>query len=201
MNFLKIKFNFDFIFFIIFSIICFKKEFLYYYIAYLFIFLHEMSHLLFTIIFKIKIRCISFSICGCCLELENDIFNYNVYKDIIIKLAGPLFNLLCLFIFNNKYIFYINFILLFINMLPIMPLDGFYILRDIFEIFIKNNTLVNKIIIGINNIVIILFFLIGIIFCIKYYNISLLLFIVYVTIINMQMKNNYMILNKIKELV
>lgn len=201
MNLKKIKFNYDIVFFIIFSIICFRKEFIYYYIAYLFIFLHEISHLFVSLLLNVKIKSLSFSLCGCCLELENDIFNYNIYKDIIIKSAGPTFNFLCLLVFKNKYIYYINLILFLINLFPIMPLDGFYILRDLLEIFIKKYNLVNKIVIAINNISIISLFIIGILFCIKYYNISLLLFIVYVTIINMQMKNNYIILNKIKELI
>lgn len=201
MNFQKIKFNYDFVFCIIFSLICCKKEFIYYYIAYLFIFLHELSHLIVAILLKAKIRSLSFSLCGCCLELESDIFNNNIYIDIIIKLAGPLLNLVFLLLVENKYIYYINLILLLINIIPIMPLDGFYILRDILEMIFKNTYFVNKIIIAINNISIIIVFITGIIFCVKYYNISLLLFIVYVTIINMQMKNNYIILSKIKELV
>ena len=201
MNLPKIKFDLDLIFFLVFSIIYRKKEFKLYYLTYLFIFIHELSHILIASILKVKTNKITFSLCGCNIELENSIFKYNTLKDLLIKIAGPLFNLIMCLIFKDTITFFINLNLLLINLLPIIPLDGFYIFKDIIELITNNKKLSNKIIIILNNISIIIIFLIGIYFCIKYYNFSLLLFIVYVTIINMQTKNNYRLWNKIKELI
>lgn len=201
MNLPKIKFDLDLIFFFIFSLIYRKKEFELYYLTYLFILIHELFHILVAFILKVKTNKITFSLCGCNIELENSIFKYDVLKDLLIKIAGPLFNLIMCLIFKDKLTFFINLNLLLINLLPIIPLDGFYIFKDIIELITKNKKFSNKIIILLNNISIIIIFLIGIYFCIKYYNFSLLLFIVYVTIINMQTKNNYRLWNKIKELI
>ena len=104
--------------------------FYYYFISYFFVIIHEYSHVLVSKIFNIKVNKIYFKIGGMCASIENN--NNNIYKYIIIYLAGPLVNLILYLIFlKYEYVSKINIILCVINLIPIKPLDGYNILSKI----------------------------------------------------------------------
>lgn len=93
-----------------------------YYMCFLFIIFHELSHMFVASLFGKKISGASVTLSGLCI-------NYNIekrggYKWLIIFLAGPLANLLLAVMFCNiNFIFQINISLAIINMIPIFPLD------------------------------------------------------------------------------
>jgi stage IV sporulation protein FB len=89
--------------------------------------IHECGHLFFIYLFKIHISKIKIYPFGGTIE-TNKILNYPLIKDFLLSFGGILFNLVSLFI--NKYTFCNNLfteyslMLVFINLVPIVPLDG-----------------------------------------------------------------------------
>lgn len=110
-----------------------------------FIFLHELVHMLIGYILGMKITNLRLNILGFSAEM----YNYNFRKSyikIITYLSGPVFNLLCAIIFyymelNQQLkitLVYTNLILCVFNLFPIMPLDGGKILKEILKKFCGN---------------------------------------------------------------
>lgn len=111
----------------------------------LFIFLHELAHILVGLILGFRVSSISMNAFGFSAEL----YAYKLkksYKKIITYLAGPVFNLICAIIFYfskldsglAQKIIYTNFLLCTLNILPILPLDGGKILKEVLKNFIGN---------------------------------------------------------------
>lgn len=100
-------------------------------LSFIFIFVHELGHVLAGISLGLKINKINVTILGLSIEFENYGKERRINK-IIIDVAGPMVNLILLImsmIFGVEEIFYINLVLLTINLLPIFPLDGGRILK------------------------------------------------------------------------
>lgn len=158
-----------------------------FYICYLFILFHELSHIFIASLFGKKINKLNFTLCGLNVNFYYDInkIKDNSYyiKEIVINLAGPIANIiLCILFGYNKMVFEINMSLAIINMMPIYPLDGYNVLKNLLEILYLNNIIKKRSIIKlINN----LFFIIMIIsFVILFFitkNISYLIFLLYIT--------------------
>ncbi len=114
-----------------------------FYMCYMFIFFHELSHMFVAAILGKKIDTLRFMLAGVCVSFKSE-YNNNKTKEktknIVIYLAGPCSNLLLAYIFNKvPMIFEINIFLAILNFFPIFPLDGYKILKEIFAIFnIKN---------------------------------------------------------------
>ena len=107
-----------------------------------FIFFHELTHMIIGYILGMKISNLRVNILGFSAEM----YNYNSRKSyikIITYLSGPVFNLLCAIIFyymelNQQLkitLIYTNVILFIFNLLPIVPLDGGKILKEILKKF------------------------------------------------------------------
>lgn len=113
--------------------ILFKEIFIFFYfyfISYLFIIIHEFSHILVARIFNIKTNKIYFKLGGMCANIIG--YNNKNIVNIIILLAGPISNILFALIFiNNNYICNINLIFAVLNLVPIKPLDGYNILSKV----------------------------------------------------------------------
>lgn len=97
-----------------------------YFIFYIFIFLHELSHALVAFLLKEKCDKIHLFPWGCMLNLVSV---PDRAKSIIIFLAGPLFNLL---MYALKLCPKANLALALFNLVPVMPLDGGVLLNIIF---------------------------------------------------------------------
>ena len=113
-------------------IVCLIFIFLGYFNLYLCFFLvlivHESGHILFSLIFKWKIKQIIFMPLGLLLKFEDNL-NKPLIEEFIISIMGIIFQLIfILFIHNNKIIIVSNIILLF-NIIPVYPLDGSKILN------------------------------------------------------------------------
>lgn len=129
-----------------------------YIIFLVFILLHELSHMIVGMIFGYKPKLLKLNPLGVSISFYN--YNQNMkndrYKRIITYLAGPLFNFFIIFILSFFYIdtvlktkiIYTNILLGIFNLLPILPLDGGKILKEILSIFFSYRTVSNCILIS-----------------------------------------------------
>ena len=158
-----------------------------YYMCYLFITFHELSHILIASIFGKKIRKIKLSIAGVCVNF----FEYKdikYLKNICIYMAGPLSNVLFAFIFKNiNFIFEINIFLSVLNLMPVFPLDGYHIINETVSVF--NENIRGFIINTIQIVVLLLLFFMSLVVIINTFNPSLLIFFCYVLLIKYAAKN------------
>lgn len=102
-------------------------------ITFIFIILHEIGHIVSGILLGLKINKLQLNIAGISLEFKNYGKERKI-NNIIIDLAGPLINLISAIIgifIKLEIIIYVNAMLFIINMLPIYPLDGGRILKNI----------------------------------------------------------------------
>ena len=97
------------------------------------ILIHELGHILVCLYFKFKIINVTIYPFGGITHIEKDL-NTPVYKDILLALGGIFMQLILMFINNPLFIKYNLSIMLF-NMLPIIPLDGSYLLKAILNKF------------------------------------------------------------------
>ena len=156
-----------------------------YFVCYLFIIFHELSHIIFASIFGKKIRKLKLSIAGVCVVFNNnDVLK--IIKKIIIYLAGPLGNIILALLFRNiDFVFEINIFLAILNLMPVYPLDGYNILNCIL-------TSLNKIsyLKSIETFFLSFLLVISIIVFFMYYNPSLIIFFMYVILIKYFTKNH-----------
>ena len=129
----KLYFKIDLILVIIVLLYIFSKvirEYLYYYIGcYLFIMFHEFSHILVARMFNYNCNKIEFTICGMSANIN---INRNKKRNILIYLAGPISNLIFAYLFyDNEFIYTINIVIAIINLLPVYPLDGYRIIKEL----------------------------------------------------------------------
>ena len=102
-------------------------------ISFIFILLHELGHAITGIILGLKIKKININVFGLSIEFEN-YGKERLNNKIIIDMAGPTINIITFIIaviFKNEEIAYINILLAIINLLPIYPLDGGRIVKNL----------------------------------------------------------------------
>lgn len=105
------------------------------------IMIHEIGHITFMLIFNRKINKISILPFGGIISLDSYI-STNIYEDLIISIGGILFQIILGFIVLNldlsykEQILYYNNLIIIFNMIPVIPLDGEKILKNILELFL-----------------------------------------------------------------
>ncbi|MBR1385210.1 MAG: site-2 protease family protein [Bacilli bacterium] len=98
---------------------------------------HEFGHFLAALLFKYKIDKIYIYPLGGIIKF-NDYINRKVYQELLVTITGPLFQIiLSLFLvrFDKDIVIFSN-LLLFFNLLPIVPLDGSKILSCFLNLII-----------------------------------------------------------------
>ena len=166
-----------------------------YAILMLFAFIHELGHLIAGVSLGLKVNNIKIAPYGFSIEFKEPNKTSNMSsKKLIIALAGPLTNLLIIgiiYIFsylkkiyswNLENLIYANILIFIFNMLPIYPLDGGRIIKQIIEICMgkkEANIYTQK----ISYITIILLTMVTSILILMYKNIALLIIIIYLCII------------------
>lgn len=150
-----------------------------YFMCYLFILFHELSHIVVAMFFGKKIEKIKLSIAGVCVTFNNG--ELEIVKNLIVYIAGPIANIcLAIMFYNIEFIFEINIFLALLNLMPIYPLDGYNILSLFF---------CKRIIKNIEFIFLSLLFLISFFILIMNFNPSLFIFFVYIMLIKYVSKN------------
>lgn len=119
------KFKFDFSFFILLGLISLSPK-QHIILKLLFcLFIHEVGHLFFILLFRYRIKQLRLSVFGFFLSLDHT--QEFFFKDILIYSGGILFNLLCFLCIPDATIKKMSLILICFNSLPGYPLDGFNI--------------------------------------------------------------------------
>lgn len=198
-NILNIEIEWLFILTILISIFSIRmRNFLQtYYICYLFILFHELSHVFLAAIFGKKINELKLSLAGACAIFKYSAFNKNTIKDSIINVLifsiGPISNLILAYIFRyNLMLFQINLFLAILNLVPIKPLDGYNIvlnLLDILHYILGYYFKIKNIMKFIEMLFLISISLLSVYQLICYKNPSVVIFIVYLFLIRNLQKN------------
>lgn len=184
-----------FIFFLYSKIRAFLSSF---FICYLFIIFHEAAHMFVATLCGKEIETFNIGLFGVNIVFkklhynleENNLSKKYLIRDLFIFLAGPLSNLVLAIIFKNiKVVYDINIFLCILNLIPVYPLDGYNIFKNILLLKLdERNT--DKIINIISYIVFLVLFICGILIFILFYNPSFVLFLTYLVILKLSYKNN-----------
>lgn len=168
--------------------------------------IHEFGHFCMGLILGFKPESLSIIPTGFSISFKTKCENYNVkikkgyllsIKQIIIALAGPIINVLIVIIILIYYFFtknttilnislesiiYSNVLIFIFNMLPIYPLDGGRILKEITYIFVglKSSYIITN---QISNIITIILTALSSIFILIYKNVAIIFIITYLWII------------------
>lgn len=145
------RFRIDLKIFIIIILFYLTKQIQIYALIMIFALIHELAHLLAGILIKMKPEKLEIMPFGFSISFKINVYEYNKkikngnmlsLKKIFVALAGPLINLLLMFIIfylnineNMKLqMIYANLILTVFNLLPVYPLDGGRILKELLHI-------------------------------------------------------------------
>lgn len=208
---MKIKLNL-YIFAII-TLFIITKQIELYILVMSFALIHEIFHLICGIILGFKPEFLRILPLGFSVEFKKNVVEYNkkilksnvlTVKEIFIALAGPLFNLLIILfglVYNfSDNIIYSNFLILIFNLIPIYPLDGGRILKNILKLFFGNRN-ANKFMNLITNLLFIILTMLSSILILIYKNISVLVIIVTLWIIINRENRKYFTYNKIYKII
>lgn len=138
--------------------------------------IHELFHLFFALLLGVEIKSVVILPFGMTLRLEKDVIRYPK-KEILIAVAGPLANFIMIALgqffcqewhnnLNFLLFMIINWSVLFINLIPVPPLDGGRILR---ALMIRSKGLVGSsgILLKISKFFVVIVFVLGIFVLIK----------------------------------
>lgn len=171
------------------SIILLCGYFKHYIIMMLIIFIHEIGHIIAGYIFKFKIIKTVILPFGCITYFKTEL-NTKTYKEFIVTISGPIFqiigSIILYIITKNDLVLFFNKIILILNLIPIIPLDGSKIVESIlFKITSYYNAL------KINEIISIITIFIILIYNTFKFNFLILIWIILLIIENI--KNNRLI--------
>ena len=181
----------------------------------IFAFLHEIGHLIAGVMCGLKPKTINVMPIGFSILFNLQIDDYNTkirngsilsIKKIVIALAGPIVNLMIaaiilfykieIFGIDTQNLVYANIIIAIFNLMPIYPLDGGRIIKNVLEIFINRKNSI-KYTNYISNFTVWIITAIASIGVLYLKNIAILLVIVYLWIINYRENNYYKVKSKI----
>lgn len=158
----KIKINcLTYIFIALFIYSGFKNDIL---IAIFVLLIHELGHVFFCKLYKVKILCIEIYPFGGIIKLHK-LINYPIIKDLFIASGGILFQMiLCIvnyFFIKNPIITFYNSLIMSLNLIPVIPLDGSKVLQIVISSFMSyySSLIISYIISLVSLLIIIVFYL------------------------------------------
>lgn len=184
---MKIQFKIHIFFYITSLILLFCGYFKEYISVMLLIFIHECGHILMGKIYKWKILKIFIYPFGAMTRFDIDL-NTNVFEEFMVTIMGPIFQIIgCIIIYfftKDNIIIEYNNLILFLNLLPIVPLDGSKLVESLlFKIFPYKKSLLVNLTLSI----------ITLIFCLTYviinFNFLLLIWLILLVIENIKEYN------------
>lgn len=101
---------------------------------------HEAAHLFSAVLLNIEFTKVKITLFG--FNFDADLENTSYYKKIILFFAGPVSNIILYFGFKNTEYFKfanISLFLAYMNLIPIVPLDGGNICKTVLEFFLPKN--------------------------------------------------------------
>ena len=139
------RFRIDLKIFIFFAIFYFTNQLSLYLWTMLFCFIHEMGHLLMGLFLGLKPEKIEMMPFGFFLEFKTNTEKSSkqiLKSNILVAIAGPITNLLIIFIIlflhisfiGRDIVVYANLLIFAFNLIPIYPLDGGRILKSLLHI-------------------------------------------------------------------
>lgn len=175
----------------------------------IFALIHELGHLICGVILGFEPDILRIMPFGFCIEFKTNVQDYNKkilksnllsVKKVIIALAGPMVNILIMIMgiichWDNN-IIYANLLIALFNLLPIYPLDGGRILKNIFKLFLGNrkaNTYMNL----VSNLFLIVITMLASIAILIYKNIAIFAIIVFLWSLIFKENKRYSTYNKI----
>lgn len=195
----------DFKIFVFVILFCLTKQIEIYILLMIFAILHELGHLLAGIILNLKPKRIEINSFGLAITFEGIGENFNGrvnQKKIAIALAGPLVNLIIIFLAMliplgdyKILVIYANLILLLLNLLPIYPLDGGRILKNVLHMkfgYWVSCKISNK----VSNIITILLTIVASLSIFYFKNIAILFIICYLWILMIRENKRYRLIEK-----
>jgi len=187
------KIRLDLKIFILIILFYFTRQIQIYSLLMIFVLLHEIGHMIAGILLGFKPSSISIMAIGMSIDFNIDTYEYNKrikkgnrlnLKKIIIALAGPATNLtivLLSLILNTEHtevIVYVNLLLAIFNLIPIYPLDGGRIIKNILTIFVGKYKAI-KFTNEISNVVMCILTMLASILVLQYKNVFILLVLAY----------------------
>ena len=117
----------------------------------LFALIHELGHLMCGVLLGFEAESLRIMPLGFVVEFKTNINDYNkkilksntlILKKLLINIAGPMTNLMIILIGKlinvSESIIYSNLIILIINLIPIYPLDGGRIIKNLMKLLVGN---------------------------------------------------------------
>lgn len=95
--------------------------------------LHELGHWVVIVVFRMKIESFRLYVGGFLIRKEDSFQTFS--KDIFLYAAGILVNFFCVCLSRDVEFRQVSLGLMFLNLLPIYPLDGYQLLKCILEYF------------------------------------------------------------------
>ncbi len=185
----------------------------------IFTMIHEGAHLLCGILLGLKPQSLKIMPLGLCIEFKTKPEDYNhkikkgnklVMKKLIIAIAGPIANFIIAFfcyignvaIFNIscEAIIYTNLLIAIFNLLPIYPLDGGRVFKNLIRMY-GGRAVALKYTNLISNIVVVVVTAIASIAILLYQNIAIFFMIIYLWVIVIRENKRYNLKSKIDRII
>ena len=208
---MKIKLNLNIVLLLILFILTNQIDI--YALVMVFALIHEVAHLICGVALGFKPDVFRIMPLGFSIEFETMVEDYNkkilksnilAIKKIVIALSGPLINLFIaligILVNLNINIVYSNLLIFLFNLIPIYPLDGGRILKNILKIFYGNRK-ANDYINIIMNILFITLTMMSSILILIYKNISILAIIIVLGSLIINENRKYYTYNKIYKII
>lgn len=175
----------------------------------LFALIHELGHLLCGVILDFEVENFEIMPLGFSVEFKPNVKDYNkkimksnilTVKKLCINLAGPMANFIIIivsYLFKlQDIIIFSNLIILIINMIPIYPLDGGRVLKNILKLLLGNKKAIQYTN-TISNIIVIMLTIIASIGIYYYKNIAVLFAIIFIWALIIKENRRFNTYNKI----
>ena len=204
---MSIKINLNVFLFVLLIILTNQIEL--YALVMLFALIHELGHLLCGIILDFEVENFEIMPLGFSVEFKPNVKDYNkkimksnilTVKKLCINLAGPMANFIIIivsYLFKlQDIIIFSNLIILIINMIPIYPLDGGRVLKNVLKLLLGNQKAL-KCTNTISNVAVIMLTIISSIGIYYYKNIAILFAIIFVWLLILKENKKFNTYNKI----